>query len=217
LLVGIDGTSSKKWRETDPETQRATNSNVFNMAKDFEGPHLYLDGPNTLGTDVRIISARALAFIHAQLRENPNLAINLVGHSRGGLIAIDLANQLKDGFADVNGGVPIRINFLGLFDAVDRAVGMDGTRIRNVDSVFHIIRNPEGGSRRLFGNTGLQAEADVTNRKMMLTGTHSAIGGDPGKGDFARTNIPLAQEMIVGKQADWWMRTHAGMAGLSFK
>jgi hypothetical protein len=84
LLVGIDGTSSKKWRETDPETQRATNSNVFNMVKDFEGPHLYLVGPNTLGTDVRIISARALAFIHAQLRENPNLAINLVGHSRGG-------------------------------------------------------------------------------------------------------------------------------------
>jgi hypothetical protein len=55
LLVGIDGTSSKKWRETDPETQRATNSNVFNMVKDFEGPHLYLVGPTTLGTDVRII------------------------------------------------------------------------------------------------------------------------------------------------------------------
>ena len=84
LLVGIDGTGSLKWRETDPETQRATNSNVFNMVKDFESPHLYLVGPNTLGTDVRIISARALALIHAQLRENPNLAISLVGHSRGG-------------------------------------------------------------------------------------------------------------------------------------
>lgn len=124
---------------------------------------------------------------------------------------------MKNGFADVNGGAPIRINFMGLFDAVDRSLGMDGPKISNVDSVFHLIRNPAVGSRPWFGNTGLQADSDVTYRQKILRGTHSAIGGDPGHGDFSRTSIPLAQEMIVGKQADWWMRTHAGMAGLSFK
>jgi hypothetical protein len=132
------------------------------------------------------------------------------------MIAIDIARQLKAGFADVNGGAPVRVNFLGLYDAVDRAIGMDGSRITNVDSVLHIVRNPEGGSRGWFGNTGLQVDPDVRYMEVVLMGTHSAIGGDPGHGDFNSANIPLAQEMMAAQQADSWMRAYAGLAGLIF-
>jgi RHS repeat-associated protein len=102
LLVGIDGTGSANWKTI--VDGRSPNSNVFNLVHDFKGRSLYLNGPNTLGTNVGRISARALEFIHALLLENPNLVVNLVGHSRGGMIAIDIARQLKAGFADVNGG-----------------------------------------------------------------------------------------------------------------
>jgi hypothetical protein len=49
-----------------------------------------------------------------------------------------------------------------------------------------------------------------------LMGTHSAMGGEPGHGDFSHTRIPLAQEMMAGQEADAWMRAYAGLAGLSF-
>jgi|GEM_PF-2536855 len=215
LLIGIDGTGSSSWRRTDA-SGASTNSHVFNMVRDFDGQGLYLNGPNTIGTNVGLIADEALSFIHSQLRADPNLQVNIVGHSRGGLIGINIANQLSGGFADVNGGASIRVNFLGLFDAVDRAIGMSGSTINNVNNVLHIVRDPAGGSRPSFGNTGRQAGPSVSYQEVLLMGTHSAIGGGPGAGDFLRTNISLRVETNTAAQANRLMREAATGSGLSF-
>lgn len=219
LLVAIDGTNSGKWRK-EIGADGLTNSLVHNMVNTFarasNGPFMYLDGPNTFGTDAMDIAGEALAFIHNQLIKNSNLSINLIGHSRGAMIAIFIANALKLGFFDVNGGASIRVAFLGLFDAVDRTAGMDASRISNVDNVLHIVRDPSGRSRVLFGNTGRRADPDVSYVEKILLGTHSAIGGDPGHRDFARTNISMIQENKASREADDWMRIYARLSGLPF-
>lgn len=107
------------------------------------------------------------------------------------------------------------MNYLGLYDAVDRAVGMDGSVIHNVDHVTHVIRT--GGSRVWFGNTGTEIDDTVGDYQPYLVyGTHSAIGGDPGNGDWKKTTIPRDAENAATPTAQNHIRDGGRSAGLVY-
>lgn len=95
--------------------------------------------------------------------------VSLVGHSRGGLIAITVARSLA-----CHG---VRVHFLGLYDAVDRAIQVDGERITNVDHTVHARRHPAMNSRSTFGNTGTESAGDYDQRFFLTS--HGGIGGSP--------------------------------------
>lgn len=107
-------------------------------------------------------------------------SVNLIGHSRGGLAVIEVARRLRDF------NPSIAVNFLGLFDAVDRYLYFDGDSIpANVKYAYHAIRDPKVGSRSSFGNTGTSVENHGATLYVpkIFKATHGALGGDPVGGD----------------------------------
>lgn len=92
--------------------------------------------------------------------------ICLVGHSRGGLIAINVANRL-----------PVPVHFLGLYDAVDMHTVLDGDTITNARTTYHAMRDPTIGSRSSWGNCG-RSSTGIYFEKFFRT-SHGGIGGDP--------------------------------------
>lgn len=100
--------------------EKAAHSSVYKFAQDYKsGNVFYHHGPNNFltGSDSGGIENAALAFIEAQSKAHPDEPLDLVGHSRGGYIVTQIAAKLKDHCP------PIRIRFMGLYDAVDSAPG----------------------------------------------------------------------------------------------
>ena len=61
-----------------------------------------------------------MAFIASQLLVNPNRRIDIVGHSRGGYVAMEVARDLM--MEGIN-GESVDVRFLGLYDPVDMPAG----------------------------------------------------------------------------------------------
>lgn len=78
-----------------------------------------------------------------QATVNEKLRIVIVGHSRGGLAAINIANNL-----------PFPVYFLGLYDAVDMHPTLNCEKIVNAKFTYHAKRHPFIGSRYSWGNCG---------------------------------------------------------------
>ena len=187
VLTAIDGSGSADWRKPD-----GSNSHVYKFYRDFRTGSEFkneLHGPGTLGTDTNSIYEEALrrtlrAINRAGLGSAANMSladsssamcvanppmICLVGHSRGGLIAINVAAGLA-----AHGH---RVGFLGLYDAVDRALFIEGGRIRNIDYTYHALHSAKLGSRWHFSNTGRRSDAAYVEKPFMTS--HGGIGGDP--------------------------------------
>ena len=152
---------------------------------------MFLDGPNSkvTGSDSSHIMQLAQSFITtttnrvlrrtASLRssnrfysvsskiDDKNIRIILVGHSRGGAIVLDIARWVKNNLRK-------EIYFMGLFDAVDMSVFIEGGRVENTKFAFHAVRNALG-SRELWRNAGL-AGLPKQNIKEFET-SHGGIGG----------------------------------------
>jgi len=123
--------------------------------------------------------------------------VNLIGHSRGGLAVIEVARRLKG--IDKN----LKVNFMGLFDAVDRYIPFDTDSIpSNVEHVYHAIRSEKVGSRWYFGNTGTKRENKNATRytPKIFEATHGALGGDPVGGD--RIYLTSRTTTIFSDQSD---------------
>jgi hypothetical protein len=117
------------------------------------------------------------------------IRIYMVGHSRGCVAAMRVANLLQREQLASDEGMPrpkelhgeIRVRFLGLYDAVQR----DGdtapdTRLENVETVYHARRenisiDPEKGSRGSFGTVEVSRA-----RNLEFDTSHGGVGGDPG-------------------------------------
>lgn len=179
LLAAVDGTGSAEWRRPD-----GSNSHCFRFHRDLRVPAAdkrYFEGPDSLGTRVGSIHDSVLAWILRRLGRDAgtllcrpddlpaDTRICLVGHSRGGLIVIEVARSLY------RHRLPVW--FLGLYDAVDMAIGMDGSRIDNVRTTYHALRSRALGSRSSWGNTG-QVSTGRYLEKVFET-SHGGIGGDP--------------------------------------
>ena len=105
------------------------------------------------------------------------------------------------------------VNFLGLYDAVDRSADFMTLKITgNVHLVYHAVRDPADHSRGLFGNTGRSMDEPpgcstkirspqlaCPYRERLFMGSHGAIGGDPGGGDIAY-NTHLSMNSFVGSK-----------------
>jgi pimeloyl-ACP methyl ester carboxylesterase len=231
VLAAIDGTDSKTWRWS-----TGLNSHVFKFHRDFRTPDPkhqtnYADGPNTSGFNVSSIVKEICGFLNKALADFSPAHVALVGHSRGGLIAVLAAREL---------GTPIE--FMGLYDAVDRHIGPSGAVIpKNVKVVYHAMRDPSVQSRVYFGNTATQAEAGVKYVSRHFKATHGGIGGDPHGGEnevhdnlavaaaatavgglttgistyqSLRCTISLEIDQRGAREADRWMREGARSHGL---
>jgi len=104
--------------------------------------------------------------------------IHLAGYSRGGAIAIAVAQQIRAEFPNV------RIPVMALFDAVDREwhYGDLQTIPGNVVIAYHARRNRIVGSRFYFGNCGTAAEPPCKLVQLTFVTTHGGMGGVPWNG-----------------------------------
>jgi hypothetical protein len=238
VVASIDGTGSSNWRRAD-----GSNSHVFKFHRDFGTANdrkRYFDGPDTLGFNVDDISSAVLEWTLSALRRiaptpqqapggyacivpRSDLKICIVGHSRGGLIAIEVARELS------RHGYPVF--FMGLYDAVDMAMFHEGDMVTNAEVTYHALRHPALRSRSSWGNTGRDHHARYYERHFMTS--HGGIGGDPvleEDGAFSdyscdtttlRAKIMAALGTDLGElcqtqssEADRWIRRGAVSVGL---
>ncbi|MEO6246029.1 MAG: RHS repeat-associated core domain-containing protein [Opitutaceae bacterium] len=217
---------------TDSATDNANLNNRTNVRRfhdDFVGPgqKLYRDGPGAamggivFGRGTSNLEDVGYRFICAELvkqkREQPWLAdpVYLIGHSRGGLAVMGVAEKLKKGCPcadnkpEIKGPIPVQ--FMGLYDAVSMNMGHPSGPISdNVSFAAHGIRDSATGSRGNWGNTGESgAQLLITKR---FYGNHSAMGGDPSHGDKI-DSIGLKQNIVAAREIDVFIRSNARRNG----
>lgn len=143
----------------------------FGRAKYFPGTTDSISGKSSSD-----IIESALAWIKQAYGEgkDPGRRLFLSGFSRGGAAIIVIAHKLA------KLGIPVQEMFI--FDAVDRSFWMDNSLTqsipKNVVRAFHAIRDPRAGSRRSFGNCGMQSAHGNLQTAPFFT-THGGVGGWP--------------------------------------
>jgi len=202
VLVAIDGTESRKMQH----------SSVRAFYEGYTGAKRYFHGPNrwVTGADLWPTVERATQFVLWNRRSlGARDSIDLVGHSRGGMGVIVVAQRLHD---QPGGAIPVR--FMGLFDAVDRTPTLEFGRIpSNVGVVSHAVRDPRVGSRSYFGNTGLHHASGVRYRRHIFPGSHSGLGGDPWRGDHPH-GLTETADIKAAEGAYSWIVDRARNAGV---
>lgn len=202
MLVAIDGTRSR----------RARGSNVREFHSRYVGAKLYYHGPDRwiTGADLWDSVQSALRFILWNRKSLGNQeAVDLIGHSRGGMGVIVVAQKL----AQLREG-PVPVRFMGLYDAVDRTpTVLFGVIPANVGHVRHAIRDPLAGSRPMFGNTGVMRAPGIDYRLETFHGTHAAVGGDPWRGDHP-SQLNEADDVVAAGLVQQWMREQAQACGV---
>lgn len=234
VLICIDGTHDG-WRYRRPEIYDAefVKSHVrwIYQKSLFRDNSIYIRGPDTPGMDVRKLFADGLKFIASVAQKNTSGAINLnfCGYSRGGAIALDLANEMSKAsepravsysgdlgtlLSETRKSLTGRANVktLIMFDAVDMSgVINGGTVSQSIGKVAHVVRSKLWGSRNGWGNVGITLEQGRfepgRSRPPYLQEihcTHAAMGGLPCTGDIPK---PLAKELLnlPASAVDWFL------------
>lgn len=215
ILVAIDGTGSGAWSEDPafeidlPDGSTRTQSHVRNFSDDYVGHVRYLPGPPndiTLPSTMQSLLEQGFDFIEAALEENPHRKIDLVGHSRGGYIVMELARFMATALPDVD------VRYMGLYDPVDMVPGWGDAETvpANVEHVTMLLAagtpeeiGPEGATTTVIGPDGQPTIVPLYQRSRWwfnranagpesfttdyqehwLFGTHGGIGGAPWEGD----------------------------------
>ncbi|MBL8212150.1 MAG: hypothetical protein JNK87_15645 [Bryobacterales bacterium] len=128
-------------------------------------------------------------------QETPEpVKICLVGYSRGAAALICTAGLLSTKmFVDRATGLsrsiygvtteegPLDVDYLVMFDPVDRSFVDAGTVPSNVKQVFSVLRDPVTKSREFMGNCGSNWDSGTTKRPPFpkFTTTHGGMGGTP--------------------------------------
>jgi RHS repeat-associated protein len=233
LLLAIDGTGSEDWSKDDKFKTAGgfQQSHVKNFYDDYVGRKGYMHGPDSavaeaLGRGALAGRGGESGAIHEVAynwlcgewckKQEP---IDMVGHSRGGYIVLQIAVELKEKgcCCDGNTTKPVKVRFLGLYDAVKMSPGYGGNSEipDNVQRATALWRDDEIGSRSSWGYGALSSKAGQTNWKK-LYGTHAAIGGAPWSGDQP-SGASERLDIMVAKQADTIMRRDARAAGVDIR
>jgi hypothetical protein len=163
-------------------------------------------------------------YICAKWCKNRNAPIDLIGHSRGGYVVIEVARKLKTkGCCCFDTGTtyrPIAVRFLGLYDPVDMAPGYGDAEtipdnVRHVAIVFasagpHMARSRPQWNRADHGAEGRSTDYYVVR----LPGSHAALGGAPWSGDKP-DGLTESEDIHMAMAADSVIRARAGDAGVS--
>lgn len=180
MFIGVDGSSDSLGIQSAAEYERAyRNSFVKELYVTTRHQHKrYIHGPDlfSIGREVVRVSGEVVDHIRHIMETTGDRTIVMAGHSRGGAVCIHAARRMqREPWAAY-----LTIRCLALFDAVDRDMATDTEVIPdNVENAFHAVRDPEAGSRPLFGNAGISAEVLVQfTRKHFMT-THTGVGGVP--------------------------------------
>ena len=217
MLVCVNGTGSADWSDA-----ILHESHVYRFFRHRRSPlKAHFHGLTTLAGNILDITDRAWRFLcqHPQ-----GTRIDLVGFSRGAAIAVELAQRLNETGKR-------KVDFLGLFDAVDRSA-LDRTDEipGNVVRCAHAIRDPNRHSRNFgidFQNTGRSAASGVKYREQTFFTTHGGIGGACGDalldvaGNAYGFFLKVANSAngfdvdVAGAHTAWsWMVLEARMAGV---
>lgn len=126
--------------------------------------------------------------------KNNKIKINLVGWSRGATIVMEVAEELEDDGCCCKGKKHYpRVNWMGLFDAVDMTLtwGWANNITSNVDNASHMKKTK---SQPIFPTSSGKAEnpqkTKVTNM-YLLGGDHSDVGGSLKENNAARNRVSL--------------------------
>lgn len=178
VVAGVNGTGSREWRRTD-----GRNSHVFRFIADVvaggsgdisrgvsstDDAKRYWHGPGTFATDLSGIIDEVFEFVVSQtdrlVRETgcaqSDVKICLVGHSRGCVAAIKVANRLNDpGIVSLRDAVrvslsrlraPVAVPFIGLYDTVNRSLVDIDVAMPNVAAGIHTRRKNRSWSGSRF-------------------------------------------------------------------
>lgn len=211
ILLGIDGTGPLGNKEYRAEMH--TSFVKYIVGHSPANAKRYERGPAFDGFDMATIAAKGYQHVHLNLAVHPKAPVFLTGYSRGGAGVIAVAQRLaKDG---------VKVSAMMLFDAVDRAIGVDSTDIpNNVERVVHARRDPYAFSRNSFGNCGTRWHAPTRCDMEFFRGTHGAIGGCPWSvppggraddmikelGEATPTLITYAQDAHAAKEVWAWVK-----------
>ena len=211
----------------------------------LSGPAAYWHGPDSMaigaGGQMQAIHDGAVAWICANWCRNPGQPVDLVGHSRGGYVVMEVARTLNDTCCDCRGisrwlieacFIPVR--FMGLYDPIDMTAGFGRSEqiscnVQFASVVFaafpvgsgyppQMTGGPPGGvrSRWYFNRAdgGPECPDRTTYREAWLWATHSGIGGAPWFGDRPRGHT-RANDIAMAIVADSIIRADAVQAGIS--
>ncbi len=193
MMIGIDGTGPEFkpigiW-ENPPEYEKTMqHSFVHQLLRDYTGRgQMYFRGPTVSGVECPKIAALCMIAVRNAVKAGD--VVHLTGYSRGGAIALAVAQQMGTEFPNQ------RIPAMALFDAVDRerSFGDLQTIPENVDLVIHALRDPIAQSRMYFGNCGIYATMFTTLKKQTFVTTHGGMGGVP------LGNAPPPEEKVIIK------------------
>jgi len=220
-LIAFDGT----WNKDESEVTQDTN--VAHFRDEYDGGKVeYLKGVGTrfgwlgklfgggagFGGEKRIGQALDAA---KKFREAGDVALDVVGFSRGAALALDFCNELQDRYP-VAKHPQVRVRFLALFDVVG-SFGIPGNSANpfkdlrladNVEQCCHAMALDE--SRDLFPLTRVKArdgsDAAKAGRlhEVWFRGVHSDVGGGNGK-------LGLSSLALV------WMMRRAEASKVRFK
>jgi RHS repeat-associated protein len=227
LLIAVDGTGSRAWA-ADPNFRTAggmAKSHVANFYTDYRGTKAYWHGPDSsvsetiVGGEAAPIHRGVYAWLTTQWCRTKE-PIDMVGHSRGGHIVLQVANDLNTigitcGCATYK---PVPIRFLGLYDPVDMSAGYGGNYNvpGNVQTAVVELADPNLGSRSSWTRAYTGSSATRTYFRY-IRGTHAAIGGAPFTGDLTGRNDASFNQMVdnnAAREADSFMRFRARAAGV---
>ena len=166
------------------------------------------------------IADSAEKWLFKAIADNPGAKICIIGHSRGATIATQIAASLNR--------AEVTVEFLGLYDAVDMAMGTKADYIPlNVKKAAHAMRHPDLGSRNGWGNSSRASTESHLEKK--FTATHGSIGGAKrhacpvGKFSFVTKNdgchslLSESANMGKGREADSWIREAAKSVNVPLK
>jgi hypothetical protein len=169
--------------------------------------------------------------------KNTKEPIDMIGHSRGGYIVVEVARAIQKEGIDIGGCIERpRIRWMGLYDPVDSAPGYGEAETvpANVDSAEVTfpdegtttwVVGPKGQmipvkeyplSRWYFNRADGGAEDPSKTRYHVtnIAGTHAGLGGDPWGGDHPGGKHSRANDNSAAERADRAVRTSARAAGV---